>query len=181
MNKLVVTSQELIDDASAYFINLKNTGAWKIEMSRNSQIIALTTQLTELKAEMGKLSASKGTPKLDHGNPLVVLPSMSSNFGVSRRLTTKLSTAWLNVTERPGIGVISTGTITKVSLRMACTSLTSLTDTMLGWREETKAGKVVQRLRPEMTLLASPPQPLLCLTTLLLQSSLFQSRFRLHW
>jgi hypothetical protein len=30
MNKSPVTSQELMDDASAYFINLKNTGAWKI-------------------------------------------------------------------------------------------------------------------------------------------------------
>ena len=69
MNKSTVTLQELMDDASAYFINLKNTGAWKIEISRNSQIVALTTQLTELKTEIGKLSASKGTPKLDDGKP----------------------------------------------------------------------------------------------------------------
>ena len=69
MNKSVVTSQELMDDAAAYFINLKNTGSWKMELSRNSQIVALTTQLTELKTEMSKLSASKGTPKLDEGKP----------------------------------------------------------------------------------------------------------------
>ena len=69
MNKSNVTSQELMDDASAYFINLKNTGAWKIEISRTSQIVALTTQLTELKTEIGKLLASKGTPKLDNGKP----------------------------------------------------------------------------------------------------------------
>jgi hypothetical protein len=48
MIKSVVTLQELMDDAGAYFINMKNTRAWKIEMSRNSQIIALTTQLSEL-------------------------------------------------------------------------------------------------------------------------------------
>ena len=65
MNKSPVTLQELMDDASAYFINLKNTGAWKIEISRNSQIIALTTQLTELKTEFAASKASKGTPKLD--------------------------------------------------------------------------------------------------------------------
>jgi hypothetical protein len=65
MNKSPVTSQELMDDASAYFINLKNTGAWKIEISSNSQIIALTTQLTELKTEFAASKASKGTPKLD--------------------------------------------------------------------------------------------------------------------
>ncbi len=69
MNKSVVTSQALMDDTAAYYINLKNTGAWKMEMSCNSQIIALTTQLTELKIELGKLSASKGTPKLDEGKP----------------------------------------------------------------------------------------------------------------
>jgi len=69
MNKSIVTSQELMNDAAAYFVNLKNTGAWKIEISRNSQIIALTTQLTELKMEIGKLSASKGIPKLDDGKP----------------------------------------------------------------------------------------------------------------
>ncbi len=69
MNKSVVTSQELMDDAAAYFINLKNTGAWKIEMSRNSQIIALATQLTELKTEFDASKASKGTPKLDNSKP----------------------------------------------------------------------------------------------------------------
>ena len=69
MNKKLVTLQALVDDAAAYYINLKNTGVWKMEMSCNSQIIALTTQLTELKMEIGKLSASKGTPKLDQGKP----------------------------------------------------------------------------------------------------------------
>ena len=69
MNKSIVTSQALMDDAAAYYINLKNTSAWKMEMSCNSQIIALTTQLTELKTKLGKLSASKGTPKLDEGKP----------------------------------------------------------------------------------------------------------------
>ena len=69
MNKSIVTSQELMNDASAYFVNLKNTGSWKIELSRSSQIVALTTQLTELKTEFDKLSASNGTPKLDDGKP----------------------------------------------------------------------------------------------------------------
>ena len=69
MNKKPVTSQALMDDAAAYYVNLKNTGVWKMEMSCNSQIIALTTQLTELKTEIGKLSAPRGTPKLDEGKP----------------------------------------------------------------------------------------------------------------
>ena len=69
MNKSPITSQELMDDASAYYINLKNTGTWKIEISRSSQIIALTTQLTELKTEFAASKASKSTPKLDDGKP----------------------------------------------------------------------------------------------------------------
>ena len=65
MNKSRVTSQSLIDDASAYYVNLKNTGAWKTELLRNSQIISLTTQLLELKTEFTKLSASKAPAKQD--------------------------------------------------------------------------------------------------------------------
>jgi hypothetical protein len=126
MNKSPVTLQELMDDASACFIlNLKNTGAWKIEISRNSQIIALTTQLTELKTSLLLPKVLKALPNsilqnLMMANTLVVLPSMPLTFGVLKRLITKLSTTWLNVTARPGIGVISTSTITKVLLRMEC-------------------------------------------------------------
>jgi hypothetical protein len=46
MNKSNTTSQILIDDASAYYVNLKNTGAWKVELSKNLQFIALTTQIS---------------------------------------------------------------------------------------------------------------------------------------
>jgi hypothetical protein len=38
MNKAKITSASLMDDASAYFINLKNTGNWKTEMSRNTTL-----------------------------------------------------------------------------------------------------------------------------------------------
>ena len=69
MNKEQVTSRSLMDDAAAYYVNLKNTGSWKTEMSRNSQLIALTTQLTELKTEMGKLSSNKAAPKVDESKP----------------------------------------------------------------------------------------------------------------
>ncbi len=61
MNKSFISSQDLIDDASAYYANFKNTGAWKIELSKNSQIIALTTQLSELKTKIAKISTNKGS------------------------------------------------------------------------------------------------------------------------
>jgi hypothetical protein len=59
MNKAKITSASLMDDASAYFVNLKNTGHWKTEISRNTQIIALTTQITALETKVTKLSSAK--------------------------------------------------------------------------------------------------------------------------
>ncbi len=69
MNKARVTSQTLIDDALAYYVNLKNTGAWRIKLSRNTQIIALTIQLSELKTEMTKLSDAKIPLKQNENTP----------------------------------------------------------------------------------------------------------------
>jgi hypothetical protein len=36
MNKSQLSSQSLMDDASAYYVNLKNTCTWKVELSRNT-------------------------------------------------------------------------------------------------------------------------------------------------
>ena len=55
MNKAKITSDMLMNNAAAYFVNLKNTGNWKTEISRNTQIIALTTQISELETEVSKL------------------------------------------------------------------------------------------------------------------------------
>ncbi len=52
-----------MNGASAYYVNLKNTGAWKNKLSHNTQIIVLTTQLFELKTEISKLLANKAPPK----------------------------------------------------------------------------------------------------------------------
>ncbi len=47
--------------ASLYYLNLKFSGAWKMEINKHQQIIALTTQLSEMKSEILKLTnASKG-------------------------------------------------------------------------------------------------------------------------
>ncbi len=69
MNKMHVTLQSLIDNALAYFVNLKNTGAWKTEMSCNSQIIALTTQLSDLKTKLSNLVINKAPLKQDKNAP----------------------------------------------------------------------------------------------------------------
>ncbi len=59
MNKAKITSDLLMDDAAAYFVNLKNTGNWKMEISRNTQIIVLTTQISKLETKVSKLSRFK--------------------------------------------------------------------------------------------------------------------------
>jgi hypothetical protein len=75
MNKAKITSDLLMDDASAYYVNLKNTGNWKTEISRNTQIIALTTQISALETKVTKLSQVKvptghsSTPGGDTGTP----------------------------------------------------------------------------------------------------------------
>ncbi len=69
MIKMCVTLQSLIDNALAYYVNLKNTGAWKTETSCNSQIIALTTQLLDLKTQLSNLVFNKAPLKQDKNVP----------------------------------------------------------------------------------------------------------------
>ena len=59
MDKEIVTSQSLMDDASTYYTNMVASGDWKSEVSKHSQIIALTTQITELKKEFNEVKAAK--------------------------------------------------------------------------------------------------------------------------
>jgi len=59
MNKEIVTSQSLMDDASTYYTNTVASGDWKSEVNRHAQIIALTTQITELKKVFNEFKAAK--------------------------------------------------------------------------------------------------------------------------
>ncbi len=59
MNKEIVTSQSLMDDASTYYTNMVASGDWKSEVNKHAQIIALTTQLTELKKEFNEVKSAK--------------------------------------------------------------------------------------------------------------------------
>jgi hypothetical protein len=45
-----------MDDAAAYFVNLKNNSFWKAKIARNTKIIALTMQISELESKVSKLS-----------------------------------------------------------------------------------------------------------------------------
>ena len=56
MDKDFFTPQLLMDDAGTYYTNLVSSGSWNMESSKHAQIIALTTQLSELKTELQSLS-----------------------------------------------------------------------------------------------------------------------------
>jgi hypothetical protein len=61
MNCENYTSAGLMCEASLYYLNLKFSGTWKMEINKHQQIIALTTQLSDMKSEILKLTnASKG-------------------------------------------------------------------------------------------------------------------------
>ncbi len=70
MNKSNISSQGLIDDASTYYVNLKNLGAWKVNLSKNLQLIALTTQISELENKVSKLSTDSGYSKQNEEAPV---------------------------------------------------------------------------------------------------------------
>jgi hypothetical protein len=61
MDKEIVTSQSLMDDASTYYTNLVASGNWKSEVSKHAQIIALMTQISELKQAVSQVMASTNT------------------------------------------------------------------------------------------------------------------------
>jgi hypothetical protein len=69
MNKSNISSQELINNASAYYVDLKNLGAWKVKLSKNMQFIALTTQISELKNKLSKLSTNSGSSRQNEEAP----------------------------------------------------------------------------------------------------------------
>ncbi len=61
MDKEIVTSQLLMDDASTYYMTLAASGNWKSEVSNHAQIIELTTQISELKQAVSQVKASTNT------------------------------------------------------------------------------------------------------------------------
>ncbi len=79
MNKTKITSSKLMEKAAGYYLNLKLTGAWKTEISKHSQIIALTTQISKMRSKLSKLAIAKtGTANRDtgksDGGPGVIQP-----------------------------------------------------------------------------------------------------------
>jgi hypothetical protein len=69
MDKEIVTPQSLMDDAGTYYTNFVGSGSWKLESLKHAQIIALTTQLSELKTELHSLSKNNKTKDLDEKTP----------------------------------------------------------------------------------------------------------------
>ncbi len=68
MNKTKITSAKLMEEAATYYLNLKSSGAWKTEISKHLQIIALTMQIAEMESKISSLAIAKtGAANRDTG------------------------------------------------------------------------------------------------------------------
>jgi hypothetical protein len=110
MDKEIVTPQSLMDDAGTYYTNLIGSRSWKLESNKHAHIIALTTQLSELKTEIQSLSKN-ASDKSKGSAPESLLPLLktmaTSNPGVSLKSTTVPSSTWLKRVTRSTIGATS--------------------------------------------------------------------------
>jgi hypothetical protein len=108
MDKEKVTSQSLMTNASSYYTNLVASGNWKLEINKHAQIIALTTQILELKSEISQVKTST-KPSGDTGK---VLHNKNDNFQrwhlTKIKLTMVTYLTWLIRMALSTIGVIST-------------------------------------------------------------------------
>jgi hypothetical protein len=71
-----------MDDASTYYTNLVASGDWKTKTSKHSQIIVLTTQISELKKEVSQVKALINTFTPTHASS----GTGNSNNGASIKL-----------------------------------------------------------------------------------------------
>jgi hypothetical protein len=102
IDKEFVTPQLLMDNAGTYYTNLVGSGSWKLELSKNAQIIAFTTQLSELKMEFQSLSKNSSEKSKDSTSDK---PSSSTkNYGnfEARRLVKVNNGAEFNMVEKDG-------------------------------------------------------------------------------
>jgi hypothetical protein len=100
MDKEIVTPQSLMDDAGTYYTNLVGSGSWKLESTKQAQIIAFTTQLSELKTEIHSLS--KNASDKSKGSALEKSSSTAKNYGnfEAWRLTKVNNNAEFNMVEK---------------------------------------------------------------------------------
>ena len=102
MDKEIVTPQSLMDDAGTYYTNLVGSGAWKLESGKHAQIIALTTQLSELKMELQSIAKNASDKSKSTGQEKS--SSSAKNYGNFEkwRLTKVNNGAEFNMVEKDG-------------------------------------------------------------------------------
>jgi hypothetical protein len=103
MDKEIVTSQLLMDAAGTYFTNLVAFGSWKAEVSKHAQIIALTTQISELKNKFSKvkIAAKPNEKTLTSGTDDTSQAKQWGNFELWR-LTKVINGAEFNTVKKDG-------------------------------------------------------------------------------
>ncbi len=103
MDKEIVTSQLLMDEAGTYFTNLMASGFWKAEVSKHTQIIASTTQISELKNKFSKvkIAAKPNKKTLISGTDDTSKAKQWGNFEL-RRITKVNNGTEFNMVEKDG-------------------------------------------------------------------------------
>jgi hypothetical protein len=79
MDKEIVTPQSLMDDVGTYYTNLVGSGSWRLGLSKHAKIIALTTQLSELKTEIQSLTKNDSDKSLK-GSTADKTPASAKNY-----------------------------------------------------------------------------------------------------
>ncbi len=132
-----------MDHAGMYYTNLIGSGSWKLESSKHVQIIALPTQLSELKTEIQSLNkhasikSSKWTT--------VDKPHMSTkNYGnFEAWCLVNKQQCWIQYGWRNFIGVMIISILDPMS--MGCMYFTNQLNTMHGKLEKMNTIKDVER------------------------------------
>ena len=109
MDKERVTSQSLMEDAGSYYTNMVASGDWKLEVGKNAQIIALTTQISELKTAFNQIKIDKPTkPNGDDTSKQLAIRMILFRCGVSQKSTMTKNSTWSKRKGKHTTGVINT-------------------------------------------------------------------------
>jgi hypothetical protein len=108
-HKEKVTSHSLMEDTGSYYTNMVASGDWKLEVGKNAQIIALMTQISELKTALNQIKIDKSTKPHGEDTPKQ-LRNQNDSFQMWRltNSTTTKSSTWSKRKGTRTTGVIST-------------------------------------------------------------------------
>jgi hypothetical protein len=170
-----------MEDAGSYYTNMGASGDWKLEVGKNAQIIALTTQISELKMAFNQTKIDKSTKP--HGDDAPKQLCNQNDSFQMWRLTKVNNNKEFNMVKRKGnhtTGVINTSILIVNSRE--CMFFISQPSMMRGKRRKmnsTLGRKEKANLQNRILLLLILPH-LLMLQMLLHPNYLWPNLFQKH-